>query len=163
MNKTMTISKFNFDSFFNAIFVSFGLLIVFAFLVKLFTKDEGNILGITIMFVCLVGSLLFLNTFKVLKIKNSELSYYRLFRLTGKTIRFDDFIGLIYHEEVSPYGNIETIYFVNKSGFTAFKINLSLYKNKEDIKNAIPLQEIKKSNWSFGQYLKLISTGRIKI
>lgn len=167
MNKKEIIkSKFNFDSKLNFLIVfCFAIPMSLAFLIKVIMKDELNLLGIFFVSTLFFISIFVLKTFKFICINTikNEIKYYSIIQPFGKSIKFNEFIGFILSEEITAYGNKEIIYLVDKKGFTDFKIYLSYYKNKEDIKNTIPLKEIKKYNRSFFIYLKLIFTGKIKV
>lgn len=169
MNKIK--SKFKTGVLLDFLFVgSIGSLGSLAFLIRVlaFSKEKElttTIIAISLFSFLFICSILLLNTFQYIKIDTTqkEIKSYSLLNPFGKQIRFADCIGYIKSTELTFDGEIETIHFVNKEKYTFFKLNTSLYKNAQEINNAIILKEIKDYKFDKWLYLKLLFTGKVKV
>jgi hypothetical protein len=95
-------------------------------------------------------------------ISREELRYYSFRHPFGKTLYFTDYAGKIITAEIGSEGRFKMVYLVDKQNRTVFKLNGALYKNFDEMNDAIPLRKIRFSPTA-GQYFKLLFTGRIKI
>jgi hypothetical protein len=159
-------SKFNKDIYFPVFLIAGSSLSFGLFLFKIinnFTGKTGEVLGILLFLgLLLMAFCCFLKHIKYIIIKDNRLKYYSIFFPLGKTLYFTDFIGKITTSEIAGIGEYTVIYLVNKQNQTIFKITGSLYKNFDEINNAIQLKKISFSP-TVGQYFKLLFFERITI
>lgn len=163
-------SKFKTESIFSLIWILLSTIGVLFFMIKAATSAKETEILPTILFELFFASLLLLSLvvlkdFKYIQVNSAkkEIKYYSLIAPFGKRIILTNFKGMIKSTEATSYGKINTIHLVNKEMFTQFKIMGTYYKNFDEIVEAIPIEEIKKYNFGFWKYLKLIFTGKIKI
>jgi hypothetical protein len=95
-------------------------------------------------------------------ISQERLKYYSFWHPFGKTLYFSNYTGKIITTETGSIGSYKVVYLVDRNNMTTFKIMGLIYKNFEEMNDAIPLKKISFSPTG-GQYFKLLFTGRIKV
>jgi hypothetical protein len=110
------------------------------------------------------GLILVINVLKIRYyiITDEQLKYYSFWHPFGEILYFNNYIGKIITAEIGSEGCFNMVYLVDKQNRTVFKLNGALYKNFDEMNDAIPLRKIRFSPTA-GQYFKLLFTGRIKI
>jgi hypothetical protein len=125
-------------------------------------RSIGQFIAVLLLCYGLPILLIILGRIRYYIISREELKYYSFGHPFGKTLYFADYIGKIITTETGSGGSFKMVYLVDKQNRTVFKLNGALYKNFDEIIDAIPLKKISFSP-SAGRYFKLLFTGKIKL
>ncbi len=103
--------------------------------------------------------------FKYIRINTSEktMKWFSPLKPFGKTTRFSNYVGVIQSTEYGSGGDYKTAHLVDQSMYTRVKINGLFYTNFDEMFEALELKEIKRYEFGFWKYIKLLFTGKIKI
>jgi len=166
----MTTSKFKIGYIFWFLLMLTLTILLTLFLYKGVQRINVNGLWtttwISTLFILLISTvLIILKDFKLIFIDKGKrkIKWFSLFAPFGRTIYIDEYIGVIKSYEHGSQGSYQTAYLVDKNRITRFKVNGLFYRNFDELFNAINLREIRKLKMTFGGYIKLLFTGRMRV